>query len=221
MKDPAKSLLPPALLILGLMTTAQAAVIDKIATATLKLGDDISEGLDQATVSLDRFDPALGMLQTVTLRIDSHLSAGATFFNPNSSSYSYTPKNYVVAEFSGLADPPALTVDTTLAQQNFSGRIWQPTAADDSFSELQPPASDLADYIGISPFQALLTIEDRGNYGAANPLSFINHKFVISDVTLTARYQYSPAAVPLPGALWLFTGSLLGLSGLVRRKTTA
>ncbi|RME34010.1 MAG: choice-of-anchor E domain-containing protein [Gammaproteobacteria bacterium] len=202
--------------------TAQAAVIEKVATANLQLGDDISEGLDQTTVFLDRFDPALGTLQAVTLRLDSSLSAGATFFFASGSSFTYTPRNYVVAEFSALADPPTLTVDTVLPQQNFTGVIWEPTASDDSFSELQPPPSELADYVGNTPFQALLTIEDRGSYVAANPLSFINHKYVISDVTLTASYQYQPVAgVPLPGAVWLFAGGLLGLLRIGRRTASA
>ncbi|HKJ10104.1 MAG TPA: VPLPA-CTERM sorting domain-containing protein, partial [Gammaproteobacteria bacterium] len=56
-----------------------------------------------------------------------------------------------------------------------------------------------------------LTITFSNNTHETLPLNYVNSS--LSSLTLTA-----PAAVPLPGAVWLFGSGLVGLAGFARRR---
>ncbi len=197
-----------------------AATLTQTFTATLQLGDNLPEGLDQTTFSVDRFDPGLGTLTGVSFALTSSLSAGATFYNGSADfvSFAYTPVNYVSAEFLGLINPPGMAVDRTLATQTYTdqtaggGSYWVPHAGDLGTVTYTSPT--LLKYRGGNPYTVLLTIEDRGTYSASDPLSYINDKYVISDVSLVATYSYTPA-VPEPET-WALLASGLALVGLRR-----
>ena len=58
---------------------------------------------------------------------------------------------------------------------------------------------------------------------------YINRKapygtiYALDDIHLAdhARYNYTPSAVPVPAAAWLFGSGLIGLVGIARRRKTA
>ncbi len=80
---------------IGMAGSAQAAVVSQSFTHTLKLGDNVPEGLDVASFSVNRFDPLLGSLTAVDFHLASDFSGGATFYHPTLSlSFGYTPRHY-------------------------------------------------------------------------------------------------------------------------------
>lgn len=194
---------------------ADLAFVEYSSNQHLELGDNIPEGLDFVAFSMPKFDLAIGDLRGVTLTLVSDFQGGATFYHPTLTlNYTYTPRNYVVADFPDLPSSPILLVDTTLATQTRTAKIWQPTAADISQSSTVIPAQDLAQYAGPGSFQVELTIEDRGVYLASNSLAFINDKFVISDATFTVKYSY--AAIPEPATFPI--ASAIGSLFVIRRR---
>lgn len=215
-----------AVLGLALAGGAQAAVSSQSFVQTLKLGDNLPEGQDVASFAVDRFDATLGILTGVSFRLAADFSGGATFYHPTLSlSFGYTPRHTLAAEANGLADPPELGLDHTLPAQShtdttpWGGSYWKPTAQAHDERTVAVPPGGLAQYVGDTPFELTVTIEDRSLYTASNPLAYINDKYVISDLTLTVDYSYTPA-VPEPQA-WAMLLAGLGLNGLAARRRRA
>ncbi len=181
--------------------SAQGGPITQIFSSTqhLELGDSIPEGRDVKTFYLNQFDPALGTLTGVHLSLESDFTGGVTFYHPTLTlDYTYTPKNYVVADFPGLSSPPDLFVDVDLPTQTQTAKYWKPTASGLATATLDVATGDLAQFIGTGLYETTLTIEDRSTYLSSNPLAFINEKYVKSDATLQVEYTYTPAVAAVP-----------------------
>ncbi len=216
-----------AALCLAVTGSVQAAVLSQSFSQTLKLGDNLPEGLDVATLAVDRFDPALGSLTGVSFRLASDFSGGATFYHPTLSlTFGYTPRHYLAVEVSGLDSPPELTLDHTLPAQQYvdttpwGGSYWQPTSQEHYEQTVVVPLGELAQYAGGSPFDLTVTIEDRSLYTASHPLAYINDKYVISDFVLTVDYAYTPV-VPEPQSFaMLLAGSVFAARTTRRRRAS-
>jgi hypothetical protein len=190
---------------------------------TLAVGDNVSEGLDQVTLNVARFDPGLGTLTEVRFELTSLLASGVTYYHPtqNGLTFTYTPRHYVSGEFPTLANPPVLLVDTTLPTQTYTdptpwgGSLWQPTASDTSTATFTTAVlAELPQYQGTGSFPVALTIEDRCLYTSSDPLTYINDKALQSNFTLEVRYTYVP--VPEPATAVEVGGGLLLLAGWKR-----
>lgn len=202
--------------------TLSAATMNQSFNQTLKLGDNLPGGLDSATLSANRFNPALGSLSGVSFTLSSDFSGGAVFYHPSLSlDFTYTPRHYVAVEMDGLANAPSLILDHALPTQTYTdtapggGSYWVASAQEHFDQGLVVPSDELAQLIGTSPFSLTVTIEDRGLYAASNPLAYINDKFVISSLVLTIAYDYTPLPEPMSSSLVF---AELGLSCLACRR---
>lgn len=206
------------------MASLQAATIYQTFTGNLQTGDSVPGGLDQVSLNISRFDPSLGTLTAVQFDLTSNFRSGVTFYHAtaNGLTFTYTPRNYLGVEFFGFSEvPPPVLVDHTLPTQNYTdttpwgGSLWQPTASDTATSTqtVNNPA-DLPAYVGMTFFQATLTIEDRCLYVSSDPLAYVNDKHLSSDFTFTVRYDYLP--VPEPTAGWTVEAAACLLAGWVR-----
>jgi hypothetical protein len=207
------------------LATLHADQLLQTFNGTLKLGDNVPEGLDQVTLNVIEFDPGLGTLTAVQFELTSALSSGVTFYHPaqNDLTFTYTPRNYVGSEFPTLAGPPALVVDHTLPIQTYTdstpygGSLWQPTASDTATATFTTSVlAELPQYTGTGSFPVVLTLEDRCIYTASHPLTYINDKYLQSDFTLQVRYTYVP--VPEPATAFEVGGGLLLLAGWWRHR---
>lgn len=203
---------------LAVAGSAHAAVSSQSFSHTLKLGDAVPEGLDMTTFAVDRFDTSLGSLTGVNFRLASDFSGGATFYHPTLSlTFGYTPRHYLAVEASGLDNPPELTLDHILPAQQYvdttpwGGSLWKPTAFEHYEQTASVPPADLTQYVGSTPFDLTVTIEDRSLYTTTDPFTYINEKYVFSDLVLTVDYTYTPA-VPEPRR-WVMLLAGLGLVG--------
>lgn len=212
------------LMSLSTMTVyGHAALYTQSFSRTLKLGDNLPEGLDVATVSVARFDAAWGNLDAVTVSLASEFTGGAVYYHPTLSlTFGYTPRHYLAVEASGLDQPPDFNLDHTLPTQTytdttpFGGSFWTPTAHEFHNVGFGVPAAEVGQYVGDDPFELTITIEDRSLYSASNPLAYINDKYVISDLILTVAYLYSP--VPEADSWVLLLAAISPGGWVLRRK---
>lgn len=116
--------------------------------------------------------------------------------------------------FSPLTNMDHVTLSTPTTQWIYGGPSL---SASNTFTE----STSLSPFIGTGNLGFLLTTKNVDTVASSNlngiPVGLSTN--VVGTVNVT--YTYSPSAVPIPPASWLFGSGLLGLVGMARRKKAA
>ena len=231
-----------ALLMLGSCITAHAATITY--TTGWNTSDGVSSGGNgplftdnlSATTnrSISQFDPAMGILQGITIdiygvRLTS--SASANFLDDTvlsdvagrqelrNMSINVTMPNYLYGRPRANRAATCSGSGGVFSGASCSTNLGSSTAALTGDNATLGP---LSAYIGtgnvsisINQLGQLFTDETDGDNGYVNSRSGT----VSTSGSIDVTYSYS--VVPVPAALWLFGSGLLGLIGVARRKKAA
>jgi hypothetical protein len=196
---------------------ARAQVI--VQTFTINSGTPISD-----TFTFNLFNTALGALDSVTIALNSTVTATVDVFNSSS-----IPQPFTNAQASipiTLNAPDGIT-DTVTAVAGPINGIAPPGIS--SYSALPVPAN-FSQTLPLGDFPAyefppgtstgtFTVTSTAGNYsGSANSSVFFGGS--ATDVgTITITYLYAPAGtVPEPGATTFFAAGVLGTLGMVIRR---
>ena len=203
--------------LMGLTSIAQAAVINLNPTAD---GDTQTFGGDSVdtTGALINFSQSGANIRNAILEFDlSSLNASSitsarlditlTRFVSNTGSnpaqidiFAYTGDG--VIDITDYAAPGTQVVNTSTAQGGVAGDIRS-----FSFTDLAP--------LDAALLNGLLTLRiETDSFASINIASLENASLAAANLNL----EYTPSAVPVPAAAWLFGSGLLGLVGVARRK---
>lgn len=70
---------------------------------------------------------------------------------------------------------------------------------------------------GIRAFTDDLMITDIDNFTLDSGV-FLGGDYLLGPTTISLEYEFTPAEVPVPAAVWLFGSALIGLAGFKRKK---
>ncbi len=200
--------------------------------ATISYSDTAPAGLTywSHVLTLPKFDPSLGSLQSVTFQLAAHVEGTAQFesLDAQPATVNMTlgailsllrPDNSVIvtAAPSVSTSDNVTAFDTVIDFAGTSGKIYPNLTADASNSvQFTSPPDDLSAYIGAGTFNVTATAAGNSyGSGAGNLiLLFRTTPSAAAEVT----YEYTP--VPEPSsliALWFGGLSLIGLATNRRR----
>jgi len=214
------------LFLLANTAPAQAALLVHQFYDTVRLDQGAGSSPEQTAFSIPLFDPALGGLDGITIELKTAFTS-ETFMRVTSATtdvvFEYQARNVVDASFAGITNPP----EDMVAEDNRPLQsVTKPLAADvtadftdegGAIASITVDPATLSDYLGMGSWDATLTMSDDSLYNARKPSGgiylFTLTRDMITNVTLTVSYAYTPVVVPLPGAVWLFGSGLLLLPG--------
>jgi hypothetical protein len=198
--------------------------------ATISFSDSIPLASTSwsSSVTVSKFDPSLGTLNSITFELDGHVEGGAKFESLDSSPTTVTMNLTADIELQRpdtstivITTPLVQTVDSVTAYDSVldfggtSGKTYAGLSADDSDSAVSPPpASDLVLFTGLG--NITLPVEAKGassGSGAGNLILQFNTS-ASADVKVT--YDYEP--IPEPSTLGLLSMGIMGLLAHLWRR---
>jgi hypothetical protein len=210
-----RSLLVAAGIVLAVSTSATAE--------TISFSDSIPLSLTSwsSSVSVSKFDPSLGTLNSITFELSGHVEGGAKFESLDSSPTTVTMNLTADIELQRpdtstivITTPLVQTVDSVTAYDDVldfggtSGKTYTNLSADDSDSAVSPPpASDLTLFTGLGNITLPVTATGASSgTGAGNLVLQFN---AMASATVKVTYDYEP--VPEPFALRLLSVGTVAL----------
>lgn len=183
-----------------------------------------------ATASLSQFDPLLGFLIGVTLKLDTETSGGSIAFD-NESLVITDVTLGIGAEVTATALAGLIVVAVPLQTDSATDiDADNDGAADfvgtDSFAVIGGTGSDsksstlmagLGPYVGTGTFEVSIATAVETFLSTTGGFGPIDQQAGVIEGTATVTYEYAVAAVPIPPAVWLF-GSALGVLGWMKRR---
>ena len=194
----------------------------------------LSKSYTYYNLTMDRFDPSLGTLNSVDLSFQGELSfrldatskaSGAPPFNLAASiqgdlmgSLDFTGGNNIDTAsdtFSYSCVAPSGGNTCTIAKNGVDGFSHSVNTSFTSNADL-----NLFTGIGKVPLEYTLSFDDTSRDDIDTALARLGYISPGSRPTLTLTYNYTPSTpVPLPAAFWLMAAGLLGLHRLNRSST--
>lgn len=208
---------------------AQAATVS-YTSATVANQETDFYATDNVGLDLQKFNSALGVLNSVTLELTANILGSIQFESTSASSGTvFTDLAAKVSLLSPTGQtlvatvPVSSKVDTVTKYDKHldfggtSGRTYDDLSATKTESVTFTDSSEyFALFSGSGYLQALLSavsaskVEGPGNMASA----FTTTAGGFAKVT----YDYTVANTPLPGAVWLFGSAMVGLMGFGKRK---
>jgi hypothetical protein len=234
MKKTVKGGLALAILMAG---SAQAALVKVDLTGTVNYGYQSDYDYNYNTgVNNSTYNDLTGTQAHVSFLFDTAKAPDQSYsYNDGSYSYAYNYFNSAVSSFTGSVGGTTVSGDNATAytyNQNWYGSTYGGAGV---YGNNYNSTDNSYDYenVGLSSWgDNPVDVQDflTAFLSSANPISFYFDKYVSSWNNDSYAYNYtyaygtfdnisvSPAAVPVPAAVWLFGSALMGLFGIRKRK---
>jgi hypothetical protein len=175
------------------------------------------------TLSVYQFDPAMGMLKSVSLTFTNQFNYSVSGQNNDGAGRSFT---YILGGTAGPVETVVKnTPGTTMLDDVFAGysHTWSPLNSGDTFSsgQLQSiltqnslTAANLSSFVGTGnvSFSVYSVAPTLASFTGGN-MSYSTSTF--TDPTVTVTYDYT--TTPIPCTVWLLGSGLLGLAAYRNR----
>ena len=176
--------------------------------------------------AVQKFDPSLGTLSGVTLRLDAQATAELLVFNSNTLAQNFSNASASIPLIVDVMTPDGLHLSITALSTRLSGvaapglNSYAGVTATASTSQILAP-SQWGHYLGTGSGPALFSASfSEGRYAGEAPFLVFFSGQAEAGGAFKIHYDYEPTAsvVPLPAALPLLLAGVAGLGFAGRRR---